>query len=194
MGEGSITTTDGRRTDTRDRIRATALEIFSERGWEGATLREIADRLGITRPALYYHFASKEAILDSIHDELARSVDEIIEWAGTQPAGAATRASVLDRLSALLVGQWGPFMHFAQREDDAMRALKGTAAFIKRMNALGDILSPEDTVAGRIRARLALDALFMAGARSERLGGTPTERHDQALLIAKQLTHSLAPR
>ena len=192
MGEGNIittTATDGRRTDTRDRIRATALEIFSERGWEGATLREIADRLGITRPALYYHFASKEAILDSIHDELARSVDEIIEWAGTQPAGVATRASVLDRLSALMVGQWGPFMHFAQREDDAMRALKGTAAFIKRMNALGDILSPEDTVAGRIRARLALDALFMAGARSERLGGTPIERHDQALMIAKQLTH-----
>ncbi|GIF26697.1 AcrR family transcriptional regulator [Actinoplanes tereljensis] len=49
MGERSIITTDGRRTDTRDHIRAAAMEVFSERGWAGATLREIADRLGITR-------------------------------------------------------------------------------------------------------------------------------------------------
>jgi AcrR family transcriptional regulator len=38
------------RTDTRHRTHDVALEVFSEGGEEGATLREIADRLGITRP------------------------------------------------------------------------------------------------------------------------------------------------
>jgi AcrR family transcriptional regulator len=186
VGEGD-TTADGRRTDTRDRIRTAALEVFSERGWEGATLREVADRLGITRPALYYHFASKEAILDSIHAELARSVDEIIAWATGQKRDDATRAAVLDRLSSLIAGPWGPFMRFAQREEGAMRSLKAAAEFVERMDALSSVLSPRDTISGRIRARLALDAMFMADARAEHLGGTAARRRKEALLIAKEI-------
>jgi AcrR family transcriptional regulator len=179
---------DGRRTDTRDRIRAVALEVFSERGWEGATLREIAERVGITRPALYYHFESKEAVLDSIHAELARSVDDIITWADDQPRSARTRAEVLDRLSSVMTESWGAFLQFAQREEGAMRTLKGAASFIERIDALAAVLAPADTIAGRIKARLALDALFMTDARSAHLGGEPAERRAAALTIAKQLT------
>jgi AcrR family transcriptional regulator len=179
---------DGRRTSTRDRIRTVALNVFSERGWEGATLREVAERLGITRPALYYHFGSKEAILDSIHAELARSVDDIIAWADNQPRTARTRAQVLDRLASLMAGSWGPFMRFAQREEGAMRSLKAAASFVERMDALAAVLVPAETVAGRIKARLALDALFMADARPTHLGGEPDERFAAALAIAKQLT------
>src|SRR3954451_21485956 len=98
---------DGRRTDTRHRIHAVALEVFSERGWEGATLREIAERLGITRPALYYHFKSKEAILAGIHQELAESIDGIIGWAAGRPADVSTRTEILHRLSTLMSGSWG---------------------------------------------------------------------------------------
>jgi hypothetical protein len=47
---------------------------------------------------------------------------------------------------------------------------------------------PADTVAGRIKARLALDALFMADARPAHLGGESSERRAAALTIAKQLT------
>jgi AcrR family transcriptional regulator len=87
--------TDGRRTDTRRRIHAVALEVFADAGYERGTLQQIADRLGITRPALYYHYGSKEEILAAIHDELAESVDEIIDWA----AGRAAAAQVAVRES-----------------------------------------------------------------------------------------------
>ena len=40
-----------------------ATELFIEQGYEGTSLREIADRLGITKAALYYHFPSKDDIL-----------------------------------------------------------------------------------------------------------------------------------
>jgi hypothetical protein len=50
------------------------------------------------------------------------------------------------------------------------------------------VLIPADTVAGRIKARLALDALFMADARPAHLGGESSERRAAALTIAKQLT------
>jgi AcrR family transcriptional regulator len=185
---GEFSGQDGRRTDTRDRIRTVALEVFSERGWEGATLREIAERVGITRPALYYHFDSKEAVLDSIHGELARSVDDIIAWAKDRPRIAQTRAEVLDQLSSVMTQSWGAFIRFAQREESAMRSLKGAASFIERIDALAALLVPADTIDGRIKARLALDALFMADARSAHLGGEPAERRAAALAIAKQLT------
>ena len=178
---------DGRRTDTRHRIQGVALEVFIERGWEGATLREIADGLGITRPALYYHFKSKEDILASVHRDLAQSVDGIIAWADGRPLTTETRAELLRRMSSLLAGSWGSFMQFARRNEAAMRDLKANADFIERMDVLAGLLRPADTIAGRIKARLALDALFMANARDEHLGGTDTERIAAALDIAADL-------
>jgi AcrR family transcriptional regulator len=178
---------DGRRTDTRARIHQVALQVFAERGWEAATLREIADRLGITRPALYYHFTSKEDILASIHRELAGSVDEIIEWTRGQFPDAQARAHVLQRMSALMSGTWGPFMHFAQRDEGAMRNLKAATEFIERMDVLATFLRPDNSITGRIKARLALDALFMADARSEHLGGSATARRKAALATALEL-------
>src|SRR5215469_16465337 len=50
------------RGGTRERIQAIALELFAEQGYEKTSLREIAERLGVTKAALYYHFKSKEDI------------------------------------------------------------------------------------------------------------------------------------
>ena len=52
--------------DTRQRILKVANELFIEQGYEGTSLREIADRLDITKAALYYHFRSKEEILQTL--------------------------------------------------------------------------------------------------------------------------------
>jgi AcrR family transcriptional regulator len=179
--------TDGRRTDTRQRIHDVALTVFSERGWDGATLREIAERLEITRPALYYHYRSKEDILASIHRDLAHSVDGILDWASAQPATATTRAEILSRLATLMAGPWGTFIGFAQTNEAAMRNLTAAEEFAERMDTLADLLKPSDTVVGRIKARLALDALLMAGSRRRQLGGSDTERCQAALATANSL-------
>jgi AcrR family transcriptional regulator len=52
---------------TRERILDIALELFSERGYDKTSLRDIAERLGTTKAALYYHFARKEDILLELH-------------------------------------------------------------------------------------------------------------------------------
>jgi AcrR family transcriptional regulator len=181
------TAVDGRRTDTKQRIRDVALDVFGERGWESATLREIAERIGITRPALYYHYDSKEAILASIHDDLAGSVDHIIAAARSEPRTAATRVALLRQVADLVSGDWGAFVRFAQREERAMRDLKGAAGFAERMDALANLLQPDGSIASQISARLALDAILMASARDSHLGGTQTERNAAALQIATQL-------
>jgi AcrR family transcriptional regulator len=55
-----------RPSDTKQRIQAAARELFAQKGVQKTSLREIADRLGITKPALYYHFSSREELVRSI--------------------------------------------------------------------------------------------------------------------------------
>jgi AcrR family transcriptional regulator len=55
---------------TRERILDVALELFTDQGFDGTSMREIAERLGISKPAIYYHFASKEEILMALHMRL----------------------------------------------------------------------------------------------------------------------------
>jgi AcrR family transcriptional regulator len=54
------------RSDTRERIQEVARELFSQRGVQRTSLQDIAERLGITKPALYYHFSSREELVRSI--------------------------------------------------------------------------------------------------------------------------------
>jgi AcrR family transcriptional regulator len=54
------------RSDTRERIQEVARELFLQQGVQRTSLQDIADKLGITKPALYYHFASREDLVRSI--------------------------------------------------------------------------------------------------------------------------------
>ncbi|MGD0880333.1 MAG: TetR/AcrR family transcriptional regulator [Acidimicrobiales bacterium] len=63
---------------TRDRILAAALDLFSERSFEGATTREIAARAGVTQPLLNYHFGSKEYLWQSSVDGLFAELNQAL--------------------------------------------------------------------------------------------------------------------
>jgi AcrR family transcriptional regulator len=51
---------------TRERILEVALGLFSEQGYDKTSLREVAEKVGVTKAALYYHFPSKEDILTEL--------------------------------------------------------------------------------------------------------------------------------
>ena len=85
------------RTDTRSRVQKVALELFAEQGYEKTSLREIAERLGVTKAALYYHFKSKEDIVHSFTDDYFAELDALLDWAKDQPPGDASRRELLDR-------------------------------------------------------------------------------------------------
>lgn len=55
-----------RTSDTKQRIQDAARELFAEKGAQRTSLQDIATRLGITKPALYYHFSSREELVRSI--------------------------------------------------------------------------------------------------------------------------------
>jgi AcrR family transcriptional regulator len=54
------------RSDTRQRIQEIARDLFARQGVQRTSLQDIADELGITKPALYYHFSSREDLVRSI--------------------------------------------------------------------------------------------------------------------------------
>ncbi len=91
------------RTDTRARVQQVALELFAERGYEKTSLREIAERLGVTKAALYYHFKSKEDIVHSFTDDYFTEFDGLVAWATDQPRSEATRQQVLDRYVGIVL-------------------------------------------------------------------------------------------
>jgi AcrR family transcriptional regulator len=67
-----------RTTETADRIRGAALELIAAKGLHQVSLREIAERVGITKPALYYHFASREELVRSLVQPFIDDVAEAL--------------------------------------------------------------------------------------------------------------------
>ncbi|TMA77197.1 MAG: TetR/AcrR family transcriptional regulator [Deltaproteobacteria bacterium] len=63
--------------DTRERIIEAAQEIFARDGFVGAKMQEIAARVGIQRPSLFYHFKNKEALFVAAHEHVFARIEPI---------------------------------------------------------------------------------------------------------------------
>ncbi|MEU5850858.1 TetR/AcrR family transcriptional regulator [Saccharopolyspora shandongensis] len=66
------------RVDTRAEIRVVAAELFARQGFEKTSLREVAERLGITKAALYYHFPSKADLVRGIVQPFVDEVEDLL--------------------------------------------------------------------------------------------------------------------
>src|SRR5579862_785257 len=102
------------RRDTRSQAQKVALELFAEQGYEKTSLREIAERLGVTKAALYYHFKSKEDIVHSFADDYFAEIDALLNWAKDQPPGEQTRRQILDRYVGIVLAGSEVF-HFLEQ-------------------------------------------------------------------------------
>ena len=84
---------------TRDRILTAAVDLFSERSFDGASTRDIAERAGVTQPLLNYHYRSKDelwrAAVDSLFDKLRRAMGARLD--GLRGVDELTSAKLLVR-------------------------------------------------------------------------------------------------
>lgn len=152
----------GRRS--RARIRAAARELFAERGFDGATLRAIAERAGMGASSIYRHVRTKEELLVA---ELADLQEEA--WARFR-ADDDRRAPSLDRL-----GRFLDLEHalLAETPDLTLIALRATtqieARVARRALALQDRtigLIAEILQRGRMSGELARDIDPLVAARA----------------------------
>jgi TetR/AcrR family transcriptional regulator len=87
--------------ETAERILDVAEEVFAERGFEGATLRDVADRVGLRIPSLYNHFASKDALYVAV---LERGIGPVLLALARSAAAGPTRdpGALVEQMMALL--------------------------------------------------------------------------------------------
>ena len=63
---------------TRQRILTAAAALFAERGYRATSMQEIAQRVGITKAALYYHFAAKEDLLHELTGPVLDELEQVL--------------------------------------------------------------------------------------------------------------------
>ena len=137
-----------------------ALELFAEQGYEKTSLREIAERLGVTKAALYYHFKSKEDIVHSFTDDYFEEIDHLLDWAKDQPQTEETQREILDRYVGIVLAGSEVF-HFLEQNRAAVQGMEAGkerfARFRDRLDALVDLLAgPDASLRSRVRATTAV--------------------------------------
>jgi AcrR family transcriptional regulator len=107
---------------TRERILDIALELFTDQGYDKTSLRQIAERLGFTKAAIYYHFASKGDILMALHMRLHDFGREALQALGDESASPQLWARLLDQLIDQMLQQRALFI-LHERNQAAIEAL-----------------------------------------------------------------------
>jgi AcrR family transcriptional regulator len=185
-----------RQVDTRQRALDVALELFAEQGYEKTSLREIAERLNVTKAALYYHFASKEALLDGIVDSLVEPADELVAWSQTQPRTTEFRQEYLRRLAELLQGQLSRWISFVQQNQPVLRdhTEAGQKMQGRLLLLIAPIIDADAALQDQLRSLLGMLAVYLgnlapASAMLQSLGfkATPEELTVAAMDVALEL-------
>lgn len=166
------------RSDTRSRIQQVAVELFTQHGYEGTSLREIAERIDVTKAALYYHFKSKEDIVVSLMEDYSKQMDALIEWGRAQPRCARTRRELLSRYVDIVAegDQVFRMLHQNQAAVSMLPSAKSRGEFFKeRIESLIDLLTePGAGLAERVRAAMALGGISV----SWMFFASQVDRHD----------------
>ncbi|MFB0628256.1 TetR/AcrR family transcriptional regulator [Streptomyces sp. AB3(2024)] len=183
----SGTAPQAKRGNTRQRIQDVALELFAEQGYEKTSLREIAERLDVTKAALYYHFKTKEDIIISVFEDSTRPIDELIEWAQGQPRTLETKREVLRRYSEAMASG-AQLYRFMQENQATMRELSIGETVKKRLFTLVELLRTDDgPLADQVRCVSALFTLHAGMMFLQHVEGDPEETRQAALEVATDL-------
>ena len=179
------------RTDTRRRVQQVALELFAEQGYEKTSLREIAERLGVTKAALYYHFRSKEDIVHSFTEDHYARLDALIDWGRSQPPGAQTRREILSRyVSIVLAG--AEVFRFIEQNKAAMQSMEAGKErfklFRSRLDALVDLLAGKDA---SLRDRVHTSAAIFATSAACTFASPPDADQGELHAIALEMATDL---
>jgi AcrR family transcriptional regulator len=176
-------------SDTRTRIQAVALDLFNEQGYEATSLREIAERLGVTKAALYYHFKTKEDIVGSLVQDRIDALLALLDWAESQPPGPHLREQVIRRYSdELYRGRHHDTARFFERNQTALRDHPKGTEFRDMMLRLVNVLSsPGDPLTSQLKCSLAIFALNATWFVLRDPNVTDEQRREASLEVALEL-------
>ena len=176
--------------DARARIQDAALELFIRDGYDKTSLREIAEKLGVTKAALYYHFPTKEDIVNSLIDERLAKIGALIAWAEQQPKTAEMRLEFVRRYSADLHGgrRHEHIMRFFERNQTLVNTLSAGQRMRDQMRRVFDLLTdPDEPLALQLKRALAIFAIHAGWFILNDREATDEERQRASLQVATEL-------
>ena len=174
---------------TRERILAVALELFGARGYEGTSIRDIADRMGMTKAAVYYHFPAKESLLAELLGPATTRIAGVLAAHG--PATDPPRRRALVEALVDVVGDVGPQVVVLLSDPAVgphLPALTAEGSLPARVAAalLGPLPDdPQEAADARVRAACAIGCL-PAGVqawRRDRPGSTSLDQRTRTVLV-----------
>lgn len=109
---------------TRARLIDAAIELFQQHSFAGTSLQMIADELGFTKAAIYYHFRTREQLLTAVVEPIFRQLE-------TAVAAAEGQRSVSARADAMLCG----YAEMAVRHRALVSVLGGDPSVIRQLSS-----------------------------------------------------------
>lgn len=150
--------------ETRARLLETALGLFTVHGVEGTSLQMIADALGVTKAAVYYHFKTKDEITEAVAEPAVRELVTILDHAATIARPGPRADYVIDRFIDLVVRN-RVLVAVLCSDPGVMRTVdrivRGDENVLTRMPAM--LVGPDADEAAHVSAHVALAGVAMAG-------------------------------
>ncbi|GIM89146.1 TetR/AcrR family transcriptional regulator [Paractinoplanes toevensis] len=170
----------------RERLLAAALDLFAEHGVSGTSLQMIADRLGVTKAAVYHQFPSKDDIVLAVIGPALGRLGEIAEHAESRRGSAARHEAVLAGVVDLVVGfrrvsatlSYDPVVVRLVRAHPALRDLQ-------RIRRLLGGTAPDP--GSRVRMAVIAGGLMMAGADPAVAGLDDEDFRDHLLAAGRRI-------
>jgi AcrR family transcriptional regulator len=141
-----------------------AVAAFNQYGYDATSMGVLADRLGLSKSAIYHHFASKDEILERALDEALSGLEGVLNEADAAPGRAADRLDqvlrgavhvLVDRLSYVTL-----LLRVRGNTEVERRALARRRAFDKRVTALVSEAQSEGSLRSDIDVRIVERLLF----------------------------------
>jgi AcrR family transcriptional regulator len=179
-----VTAASGVPEDTRTKILTEAVDLFAEKGFSASTTRELAERMGFTKAALYYHFHTKDDLLMALVQPITERIAELT--AAPRPPEDAGRRRLLAGY-AELVSTHRRVIRILAQDPTIARNPRVTALSHEAYGMLSEALrlpGPDRTTA-LTRVRAALGAVHAGMLRA-------TPEDDPALVRAATLTAASA--
>ena len=154
----------GRPGYDREQILRVAVDLFIEQGYDATSVSQLAERLGLTKSALYHHFASKEELLSLALEQALGGLEAVLQTPD------ATTGTASERLGAVLHGAVRVLaarlpavtllLRVRGNSDTERSALARRRAFDRRVTALVRAAQDEGSVRADIDASVATRLVF----------------------------------
>jgi TetR/AcrR family transcriptional regulator len=128
----------------KEEILDIATTLFAERGFDGTSMNDVAERVGMRKASLFYHFATKDALYEAVLDRLVRELGDSLSAVYTSEGTLVDRLeAAADAVSAAVSGRpfvarlllretmdWGPVIS-GKLLPTVLAVMEGGAAFIE---------------------------------------------------------------